>query len=300
MRQFALCSFAACSLLAAPCLLQSQQKVDVRRSASPTISIRLGGAFGTVRIIGWDHDSVDLTGSLSATSKMDGGTMAGPGPATGMKYWIDAPDQASAKDNRLELRVPRNARVWIKSGSAEVDASDVTGGLDLNIVGGSVKVSGRPRELIVESMDGNVTCVGSPEYAKLKTATGDITLQGGGEDITLTTVSGTIHANDGTIQRGRFESVTGSINFSADLARGGEARFDTHSGNVELRLDRNAGVEVDAASVTGAIENVYSKARPVAGREGRGMELGVPGAAGGPHVTVRTFKGNVRLTTRNQ
>jgi hypothetical protein len=290
--------FILCSLLAAPCSLVAQQKVDFRRSASPTVSVRLGGAFTTIRIIGWDRDSVDLTGSLSANSKMDGGAMAGPGPTTGMKFWIDAPDQASAKNNRLELRVPRNARVWIKSGSADIDASDVTGGLDLNIVGGSVKVSGKPRELIVESMDGKVTCVGAPEYAKLKTATGDITLQGGGEDITLTTVSGTINASDGTIQRGRFESVTGVINFGANLARGGEARFDTHSGNVELRFDRSAGVEVDAASVTGSIENLYSKTRAVAGREGRGMELGVPGAAGGPHVTVRTFKGNVRLTSR--
>ena len=35
--------------------------------------------------------------------------------------------------------------------------SDVTGGLDVNIVGGSITVRGSPRELRAESMDGAVT-----------------------------------------------------------------------------------------------------------------------------------------------
>jgi DUF4097 and DUF4098 domain-containing protein YvlB len=294
--RFALLALAA--TMALPRAAVAQQKVDIHRAAVPAVSVRLAGAIASVRIVGWDRDSIVLIGGVGAGSRIDGGTYKSSGPVQGMKFWVEAPDEGSARANKFELRVPRQARVWIKTGSADVEASGVTGGLDLNIVGGSVRVSGKPRELIVESMDGDVSVAGKPEYARLKTATGDITLSGGGEDVTLTSVSGAIRVPDGTVQRGRFESVTGPIVFAGDFAPAGDARFDTHSGAIELRLRRPANFEIDAASITGTIENVWSAARPVAGHEGRGMELGISSGMGGARVSIRSFKGNVRLAGR--
>lgn len=281
-----------------PSTIDAQQKVDIQRSATPTVSVRLNGALGNVRVVGWDRDSIALSGALVAGSRLEGGPYNAQGPVTGMKFYVEATDESSQRANKLELRVPRNARVWIKAGSADIDASAVTGGLDLNIVGGSVRVSGKPRELIVESMDGSVTVSGNVEYGRIKTATGDIVWQGSGDDVTMTTVSGAIRAGEGTVQRGRYESVTGPITFAGDIARGGDARFDTHSGAIELRLSPQASVEIDAATVTGAIENAVTSRRPVAGREGRGMELTTSSGTGGARVQVRSFKGNVRLAPR--
>lgn len=294
-----LLTFVLIAVIATPVLsAAAQQKVDIQRAASPTVSVRLGGALSSVRVTGWDRDSISLTGTLGAGTRMDGGPLSGSGPVKGMKFFVEAPDEPAMRANKLELRVPRGARVWLKAGSADLEVSGVTGGLDLNIVGGSVKVSGNARELLVESMDGSVTVNGTAEFARLKTATGDIVLQGGGEDVTLTTVSGAIRASDGTVQRGRFESVTGPITFAADLARGADARFDTHSGAIELRLARRADVEIDAASITGSIENAWTSGRPAVGREGRGMELGISSGMGGARVSIRSFKGNVRLATK--
>jgi hypothetical protein len=278
----------------------AQQKVDIQRSCAPTVSIRLNGAFSSVKVTAWASDSIALTGTLGAGSRMDGGPLNVSGPVSGMKFYVEAPDEAAQKANKLELRVPRNARVWIKTGSADIDVQGVAGGLDLNIVGGSIKVNGKPRELIAESMDGSVTFSGFADFAKLKTATGDIILQGGGEDLTLTTVSGSIQAANGerTIQRMRLESVTGPIAYMGDLPRGADLRVDTHSGAVDLRLSPKARVEIDAASVIGSIENSWNSGRPIIGREGRGMELGTSSGIGGARVQVRSFKGNVRIGAR--
>lgn len=278
--------------------LGAQQKVDIGRPATPTVSVRVGGAISSIRVIGWNKDSISLTGGIGAGSRVAGGALNATGPVQGMKFFVEAPDESATRGNRLELRVPARARVWIKAGSADIEASGVTGGLDLNIVGGSVRVTGSPRELIVESMDGAVTLNGTPEFARVKTATGDIAVEGGGEDVTYTTVSGSIRAGAGPVQRGRFESVTGSIVFAGDLARGADAKFDTHSGAIELRLAPRANVELDASSITGAIENGWTRTRPIAGREGRGMELGISSGIGGARVTVRSFKGNVKLSVK--
>ena len=290
------------SLLAllAPIAVSAQQKVDIQRSCAPTVSVRLSGAFSSIRVTAWASDSISLTGTLGAGSRMDGGPLDVAGPLKGVKFYVEAPDEAALRSNNLELRVPRNARVWIKTGSADIDVHGVTGGLDLNIVGGSITVNAKPRELIAESMDGSVTFSGFADYAKLKTATGDIVMRAAGEDLTLTTVSGSIQATNGTgtIQRMRFESVTGPITYAGDITRGADLRFDTHSGAVELRLSPKADVEIDAASVTGSIENRWNSGRAIVGREGRGMELGTSSGTGSARVQVRSFKGNVRLTTK--
>ena len=55
---------------------------------------------------------------------------------------------------------------------------------------------------------------------------------------------------------------------------------------------------MDATTVTGRIENSVSGRRPVPGREGRGEELGLELGTGNARVTLRSFKGNIRLAFR--
>ena len=288
---------AAFALLGAT-TIGAQQKVDIRRAATKNVSVRLMGHFASLVVSQWQEDSVALTGVVSTGTRVEGGAYNATGPVQGMKMYAESPEGASIAGNRLELRVPREARVWVKTGSADITVNGVAGGLDLNIVGGSVRVTGKPRDLVIESMDGAVTFSGYADFARIKTATGDITIaEGGGEDLTLSTVSGTVSVSPGErpFQRGRFESVTGPISYSGKVDRGADLRFDTHSGAVDLRIPRPSGLEVDAITVTGAIENSWSSSRPIAGREGRGMELGFSSGTGVARISIRSFKGNVRI-----
>lgn len=277
----------------------AQQKVDIRRATTSDVSVRLGGAFASLKVIAWPVDSIALTGAVGAGHRLEGGALHPTGVTSGMKFFIESAADASTAGNRLELRVPRNARVWVKTGSADIDVAGVGGGLDLNIIGGSIRVNGKPRELLVESMDGAVTFSGFADYARLKTATGNITLDGGGEDLSLMTVSGVIQAANGErpLHRARFESVTGPITYVGMPSPRADIRIDTHSGGIELRFPKPANLELDVETITGMIENAWSDRRPIAGREGRGMELAFSSGMGSARVQVKSFKGNVRLTT---
>lgn len=286
------------TLLLVPALAGAQQKVDMRRAATPDVSVRLSGAFASLRVVAWAADSIALTGVVGAGHTVQGGPLNFTGPVKGMKFFVEGNSDASVAATRLELRVPRNARIWVKTGSADVDCEGVAGGLDINVIGGAVRVSGKPRELLVEAMDGSVTFRGYADYARLKTATGHITLdQAGGEDLSLVTVSGSIQMSNGerTFQRLRMESVTGPITYAGTLPGRADVRVDSHSGAIELRLLKGSAAEVDAATMTGAIENAWTMRRPIAGREGRGMELATSSGTGPARIQVRSFKGNVRL-----
>ena len=157
---------ALAAVLAVP-TLAAQRSVDIRRAVTPTASVRITGAFAELRIRGWTKDSVVITGSIPVDARFGGGFMSPTAAGSpGAKFYLETSSGIPA--GKLELRVPVSARVWAKSGSATIDVEGVTGGLDLNIIGGSVHVAGNPHELTVESMDGAVSVDGEKviDFAK--------------------------------------------------------------------------------------------------------------------------------------
>ena len=288
-RRLALVAIVALATSAAP--LQAQRKVWAGYPATPDVSVRLFAAVGAVHVVGWDRDSVEVLGTVAAGSRV---ALNEPqkSAAKGLKFFVEAPTEQAGREGALTMHVPRGARVWLKTGSAELTVTDVTGGLDLNVVGGSITVHGNPRELRAESMDGAVTIDGAPEWMRVKTATGDIALRGG-QDVGASTISGMIDARGGEADHLKLESTTGTIRFALALARGATVEMETHSGPIEIQLPRKTSVDLDAATVTGDIENSWSREKPTIGHEGRGMTLMTSGAQLGGRMTVRSFKGKI-------
>lgn len=284
-------ALVAVATLAVP--LHAQQKVHTAYAATPDVSVRLFASVGTVHVEGWDKDSVVVSGVVASGSQVALGT-PGTAPSRGLKLFVESPTEQAVREGSLTVRVPRGARVWLKTGSADVSVSEVTGGVDANVVGGSITVHGSPRELRAESMDGSVTIDGSPSWMRVKTATGDIALRGG-EDIGASTISGTIDARGGEVERAKLESTTGAIRFALALARGASIEMETHSGPIDVQLSRKSPPEMDAATVTGTIENAWLKVPPVPGREGRGMTLAFGGGQLDGRVVLRSFKGKIVL-----
>lgn len=286
----------ALAALAAP--LGAQQKIEVRRAAAPDLSMRLSGTFASLRIVGWTRDSLVIVGTIPKGARFDGGVGPAGAPARSGKFFVEEPGGSGEPSGTIEIYLPERARLWSKAGTATISASGITGGLDLNIVGGSITVTGNPRELNIESMDGKVEITGSPAWMRVKTATGDITMRGSSEDAAFTTISGITTISDGTFERVRVESVTGASRFAGELARSGVLTMDSHSGALEIVPSPKSGIEIEANTITGRIENGVSKARPITGREGRGEELAVRLGSADARATLRSFKGTIRLTFR--
>lgn len=274
--------------------LSAQQKVDLRRAVAKDVYVRVNGAFASLKVTGWQKDSLVLTGTLPKEARLEGGVGGtSTTPATGAKFYIEAPSTATLTGS-LELFVPEGATVWAKSGSAKIDVTGISGGLDLNIIGGSILVSGKPRELNIESMDGDVTVSGEPTWMRAKTASGNITVRGSCTDLGITTVSGIVSVRDGLFERTRIETVTGNVTFGAGVSRAGTLLIDSHSGTIEMLIGK-ASLDVEATTITGSITNSVTTRRPTPGREGRGEELTLNLGTGDARATLRSFKGNIRL-----
>jgi hypothetical protein len=78
-------------------------------------------------------------------------------------------------------------------------------------------------------------------------------------------------------------------------APGAIFEFSNHSGAVDLLLPRNASGVFALSSIVGPIENGFTAARPIASAT-HSMRLSL--GRGGSQVTVRTFKGTIRLRSQ--
>ncbi|MDP9203696.1 MAG: DUF4097 domain-containing protein, partial [Gemmatimonadota bacterium] len=219
------------------------------------------------------------------------------GGYTGAKMFVESLNERDPKPTRLEIWVPARVRLWVKTATANIDVSDVAGGLDLYVVSGTIDVRGNPHELNAEAIDGDIHITGSPSWVRAKSATGAITLQGASSDAGFSTVSGPIRIDggNGVFERMKLETVTGNISFAGRLDRSGAFDFDTHSGSIDIAIPDKMGATFSVVTIAGSITNNVSKKSPIPGRFGRGAELTADESGGGAKVSVRTFKGPVTL-----
>ncbi|HKG90508.1 MAG TPA: hypothetical protein VKA84_01375 [Gemmatimonadaceae bacterium] len=287
---------------------QQTRNVDQRYPLAQGAALRIYGSFASVKVVGWERDSVVVTGTVAAGDQFFTG-----GTESGRKFGLESAAGASGtgadpRSARLEFRVPSRARVWVKTGSADVEVSGVAGGLDLNIVGGSIRVTGSPRELTAEAMDGDIDVSGTVPWLRAKTAGGAIRATVRGEDIGLSSVSGRLTLTEGKpdakaspgggaaprpFQRVRLETVTGDITFSGAVDAGGRLDADSHSGAIEVALPADQSADFALTNITGDIRTDFKRAQPGGGAELRSRELVFTTRGGGADISVRNFKGPV-------
>src|SRR2546429_6076874 len=100
-------------------------------------SVRIVNPAGRIRVIGWDTDSLAVSGRGP-------GSLAAAGTANVRKLVVSG---RGGGGTELEVRVPRGGRGWVKSASADIDGGGVDGRLDLKSGGGGVQVVGRPADV---------------------------------------------------------------------------------------------------------------------------------------------------------
>jgi DUF4097 and DUF4098 domain-containing protein YvlB len=272
----------------------AQTKVTRGLHLDQTGAVRIFNLVGSVRVTGWNRDSVALRGVLGKGNRLYMG-----GSPQGMKMGVEGTDDRNPAPADIEIMVPARAKVWVKTATANIEVSGVTGSLDLYVVSGDIRVNGSPADINAEAIDGSITIVGSPGWVRAKSASGNVTLDGSSPDATVSTVSGKIDVDGTRFEKAKFESVTGSIRFAGSFQRGGLVAFDTHSGPVEIGIPAGSPADFDIISIAGKITNRLTSKPAVAGRYGRGSELRLESGDGGVSVTVRSFKGPVTLLRKD-
>ncbi len=272
--------------------VRAQRVLNERVAAAATGFIRIQNLAGSVRVTGWDRDTIAVTGSVWETKSSRFEMHAGTGGAK-LGIWNDAGE--SMKPSALDVRVPRSSQVWVKSASADIVVDGVRGGLDVYSVTGRITVTGAPREVIAESMGGSIDITADTRTARATTASGDIAVRGAITDVSARTVSGDLVVEGSGFERGRFESVEGDIRYAGEIGRASWLDFVNHSGAVEFILSPSVSAEFVVSTFEGGLDDRYGVRAQTSSSKLKGREISFTIGPGGGQVAVRNFKGQVVL-----
>ncbi len=283
--------------LALPSSGRAQAPAHYGRAIAPDASIRIFNLAGTVRVTGWDRDSVDV----SAIVPDGGGRLVFGGGSMGVKLGIDPPPAATNYPGSLvEVRVSARARVWIKTESAEILVTGLTSSADVSSVSGRVVVTGEIAQLSAESMDGGIDVEVNAGIVRLKTAGGAIALRGTATDATLSTVSGAATMVVAGTERARMETVSGHLTFDAALLPGGNYTLESHSGDISIRLPADFNGAIQLTALEGRVTNRLTKSPVNRTNQGRGELLATGGGRTTAELVARTFKGAIVLEAQTK
>jgi DUF4097 and DUF4098 domain-containing protein YvlB len=229
---------------------------------------------------------------------------------------------------RVDIRTDHHS--WIRGGRVSVDYTITvpdSASLELKSVSGNVKVSGVKGRVRAQSVSGGVTTTAAPRVEWVRSVSGDVELADVSTDgdLSASSVSGRVRANrvklrsldvstisgdlallDIACERLDAHSVSGGIEYSGTLAKGGRYELNSHSGPLRLALTGNTGFEISANSFSGAVRSELPLTvggdrnpdvrRPGFGRGRRGIQATF--GDGSATLNVRTFSGDIVLTRR--
>ena len=297
MKRLAFASaFALLATLPAPREALAQQRETRIAQMDRDGEFRIWNMAGSVHVIGWDKDSVQVEATVDEVAR--GEFLFGAGGAGGKLTTGD--DRSGVAE--LVVRVPRGASVWIKTMSASIVVNGVTGSIDAYAVTGFVHIaSPSAASVYAESLGGRVHVTGSAQVVRLRTGRGSVQFSGRTPDLSVRTVSGSVLARVAGLQRGTVESVGGRVHLGVSFGRDATLEVLTHDGAIDLTLPVRTPVQWLLSTVSGGIRVLDPLPRAERDDDGTVViggrrDLDLPRSTeGGAAIELRTFSGDVTL-----
>lgn len=261
----------------------------------------LEGFNGSVEIVGWEKDEVEVSGTKSASREevlraMKVDVTADPGM---VRIRARRPDERSCNCGvRFTLKVPKKVTLEeIATSNGSLRLESVTGAARMRTSNGSVHVWGVEGDLNIQTSNGSMDVDRFKGAADLRTSNGRVKASGIEGEFAARTSNGSIDADIRALDAGKpvvLTSSNGSVSLTLERWQNNEVRATTSNSSINLRLPAGVAAEVRAVTTNGNITSdfelttsQFSKTR-VNGRIG----------GGGALMDLGTSNGNIRLMRR--
>lgn len=189
--------------------------------------------------------------------------------------------RAASLRGDVSLRNVSASRVEAETRSGRIDASDLAA-LEtvLRADAGEARVRGGQGAIRVETVSGDIRVSDVAGSVQARAVRGDVTLENvGGGALSARTAAGNVRAS--------VRAGPGGLS-STDLS--------AVDGDVTLDLPEDVGCALSAQTSAGTVDSAYPLARE--GASGAGASFSGTAGAGGPGVSLRTERGDIRIRKR--
>ncbi len=282
-------------MLSATHVAHAGEAVDKMLDVKPDGVVRIQNVRGRIEVQGWDRSAVSVTGTLDDQTTQFIFETSG---STTMVKVETAANLNRGEGSDLVIRVPTQSRLRVDLVSADLKLTNLHGGVDGETVSGDIDAGDLSGRVEIRTVSGDIAVAGADGSVTLHSVSGDIAADTNAEAVDVGTVSGDTSVSSGKrVKDASFNSVSGDVEFSADLADGARIRGSSTSGDVRLHVNRDAGVVAELTAGTGGIKNELTSdlaRRNMGSREDLELTLG----DGAGSIELTTVSGKVELLAR--
>jgi DUF4097 and DUF4098 domain-containing protein YvlB len=272
------------------------RNVDRTVAADPRGTVEISNVSGRVYVSAWDQPEVEVHAQLGAgAERVDVESDHG---RTSIKVVVPNTSFRSVA-TILHVRVPRDSELDVSGVSADVDATDVRGALQLKTVSGNVKADVFQKDTEIKTVSGDVVLRGqaaSTATLHITTISGNIRIDRASGDLEATTVSGDMNVHLDPTRNVRVRTTSGDFDFEGKLAKSGTFEVETVSGDLSIRAVPQTGLDYEVSTFSGDIKNCMGKQAERVSKYGPGRRLtGTDGSGDTTRLRLKTMSGDVEL-----
>ena len=291
------------------------QTIDSSLKVAPRGDIHIELARGQLRLVGWGKQQISIRGTLDDQAETL--QFFRNGNTTHIK--VKLPDGADSQPrwggaaSRLQVFVPKNARVRLSGGHVDVRASNLYGGYKSDTDGGHVgltkvaplvevysrqgsihaeKLAGKIR---LRTLSGNIRdreSVGDLGYLSLS---GDIDVDTDEPRLSVETRTGDIKLRLLAIAKVVGTSSQGQISVQARLMPEGQLELTSRTGHIRVSLPRESDAKFELSSDAGEINNGLNTIPAEAVNGEPGSKLIFSTGNGNGRVRLNSVIGDIQL-----
>ena len=167
----------------------------------------------------------------------------GRGKVTQLRTWVD-----------YTVTVPYGTAVTARALAGDIKVVKVKGDVQIESTSGSVEAVGTPRLVRVKTLSGDILIADATAVGALlaSTVSGRLVAKGvKAQSMELATISGDLLLVNTVTDRAQVRTVSGALEFVGALTKNGRYDFNSHAGDVRLRLAKTPGFELTAKTFSG-------------------------------------------------
>lgn len=269
--------------LGAP-VLRAQNTLDTTLAARAGTRLSVNNMSGEIAIRSWDRQQVRIVAQYDrARVEVE--------ESTG-RINVRTTHRRGESEVEFVITVPTGMPVEVGGVSTDVSLDGVCGEASVNIISGDVDVR-CVGEATIQSVSGDVTVLDARAGLEAGSTSGDVVVRGARGDVTANSVSGDVELSDMNGTLVSAETVNGDVTWSGRILDTGRYRFETHSGDVTVRVAGNLNAQISVGTFSGDFETDFPIELAPGSKLGREWEFRL--GNGSARLRLRSFSGTIGL-----
>jgi DUF4097 and DUF4098 domain-containing protein YvlB len=289
----------------APAPPSRRPKEDQSVPVTKGMRLAVNNFAGSITVRTWEKDAVRVE---SEHSERDRVTVR---PMEAVLRIGTSSEHGPSRTVDFTLTVPRWMPISLNGTYVDIDLEGMQSEVSAETVGGDVRLKGGSGTVTLKSVEGIIEVDGAKGRMTLNTVNEGVFVKDAAGEITAETVNGDLQLERIDSSSVDVATVNGDVVYDGTIRDGGTYRFNTHNGDVELRVPDQVNASVFVRTYRGDFESHFQVQVPSTAssgdddddrrrRERRNRRFNFTLGTGAARVELESFGGDINLFKRSQ